>query len=156
VPDVRLGPLAWRGVHAKAFRRLAVRRLAIAALLLAAPLYLLGAAGAAIAAALAVWIVAASRLQARALAWGLGPGFVAFRSGFLRRATSATRFSKIQAVAATQSPFDRRHGTTTVSVDTAGAGRAQHRIRIPFLPESEARALVAALVTGAADSEFRW
>lgn len=65
---------------------------------------------------------------------------VVYRSGILNRKTSLTFFEKIQAVRIDQSPFDRRWKMARLSVDTAAAGPAEHRIEIPMLDQSWAMA----------------
>jgi putative membrane protein len=95
-------------------------------------------------------------LQARSLRWAEGAECVAFRSGWWTRRTSATRFAKVQAVSLVETPFDRRHGTATVGVDTAGGLRLDHRVRIPFLPADVARELTARWALRAEAAEFRW
>lgn len=64
---------------------------------------------------------------------------IVYRSGVLIRKTSATFFEKIQTLRVDQSPFDRRWKMATLSVDTAAAGPADHRIEIPYLDEKFAR-----------------
>ena len=60
---------------------------------------------------------------------------VLYRSGVLTKKTSITFFEKIQGVSLSQSPFDRRWGMQTLTIDTAAAGPANHRISIRFLGE---------------------
>lgn len=75
-----------------------------------------------------------ARRYARSLKYAREHDLVLFRSGILTRKLSVTFFDKVQAVAVTQSPFDRRWDMATLSVDTAAAGPAQHRIEVRFLP----------------------
>lgn len=60
---------------------------------------------------------------------------IVFRSGVLTKKTSVTFFEKIQATSFAQSPFDRRWGMGTLSVDTAASGPANHTIEIPYLDQ---------------------
>jgi len=64
---------------------------------------------------------------------------VVYRSGILTRKISLTFFDKIQATAIAQTPFDRRWGMATLSVDTAAAGPADHAIEIKYLNADLAR-----------------
>jgi putative membrane protein len=64
---------------------------------------------------------------------------VIYRSGLLTRKTSVTFFEKIQTLRIDQSPFDRRWRMATLSVDTAAAGPAGHRMQVPYLDEAFAR-----------------
>jgi putative membrane protein len=69
---------------------------------------------------------------------------------------TVARFSKVQAVSMTQSPFDRRHRMASIRVDTAGAGDASHRVHIPYLAIEQAAELFGHLGTAAARTAFRW
>lgn len=64
---------------------------------------------------------------------------VVYRSGVFIRKTSVTFFEKIQTLRVDQSPFDRRWKMARLSVDTAAAGPADHRIHVPYLDEKFAR-----------------
>lgn len=64
---------------------------------------------------------------------------VVYRSGILTRKISLTFFEKIQATTFAQTPFDRRWGMATLSVDTAAAGPADHAIEIKYLDADLAR-----------------
>lgn len=65
---------------------------------------------------------------------------VVYRSGVLTRKTSMTFFEKIQTLSVGQTPFDRRWNMAHLSIDTAAAGPAEHRIDIPYLDQNFARA----------------
>lgn len=67
------------------------------------------------------------------------PFGLAYRSGLLTRKLSLTFYERIQSVSFDQSPFDRRWKMATLTVDTAAAGPAEHRISIPYLEESFAK-----------------
>ncbi len=58
---------------------------------------------------------------------------VVYRTGVFGRKTSVTFFDKLQTVACSQTPFDRRWGMATLAIDTAAAGPAGHRIVTPYL-----------------------
>ena len=62
----------------------------------------------------------------------IGDGVI-FRSGVFTRKTSITFFEKVQGASISQSPFDRRWGMRTLTVDTAAAGPANHTISVRFL-----------------------
>lgn len=157
-PDLDLESLSWRPPHPSARRRLIVRRgvvglvfgTSLAALAGFAPGGLV--AGGSILAA----FIAGGWMQARSLLWAEGPECVAFRSGWWTRRTSATRFAKVQAVSLVETPFDRRNGTATVAVDTAGGLRLDHRVRIPFVPGETAREIASRWFARAEGAEFRW
>ena len=64
------------------------------------------------------------------------PFGLAYRSGLVTRKLSLTFYERIQSVSLNQTPFDRRWKMATLTVDTAAAGPAEHRISIPYLEES--------------------
>jgi putative membrane protein len=141
-----LGDLPWRPVDPCAHRRLRNQWLLVllgAAVLAALNLGLLAAA--VVAAVLLPVALAAARGQARRLGYVVGDEVVVFRSGWLWRRTSITRRDRLQVVALTETPFDRRHRTATLKIDTAGAGGAGHPIEIPFLARETAAAIGASL-----------
>ncbi len=70
---------------------------------------------------------------------------VVYRSGVLYRKTSLTFLEKIQTLRLDQSPFDRRWKMASLTVDTAAAGPAEHRIDVPYLDETFARRELQAL-----------
>lgn len=94
----------------------------------------------AIAAAVAVWY---ARARYRALGYRVSEGHVVTREGVLTRRWWSVPLPKVQTVAVRRSPFQRRLGLATVSVDTAG-GRSP--IRIVDLPESLANEIGRALI----------
>lgn len=90
-----------------------------------------------------------SRLWARHSAYSVSNGLVAFRGGWLSRRWRFAESRKLQAVELLQSPFDRRLGMATLRFDTAGAA-ADSAFEIPYLPEADARRLLASLSRGLA------
>jgi putative membrane protein len=79
-----------------------------------------------------------------------------FRSGLLTRKTSAVQIDKIQSVDLTESPFDRLHAHRSLSIDTAGAGPAGHKIAIPYLDRDHATDLAEELTRRAERAGFTW
>ncbi|MGH8074712.1 MAG: PH domain-containing protein, partial [Lysobacter sp.] len=63
---------------------------------------------------------------------------------------------KLQALQLTRNPIDRRCGTATVWLDTAGAGAMSPPLRVRFLPLAEAQALYAALSEDVTRRPLRW
>jgi putative membrane protein len=78
---------------------------------------------------------------------------VAYRSGILNRKTSMTFFEKIQTVSVYQTPFDRRWDMATLSIDTAAAGPADHKIRIKYLTNETARNQFKTIVEKSSDQQ---
>jgi putative membrane protein len=92
----------------------------------------------------------------RRLGYALGERYFRTRRGWLGRSTHITPINKIQAVVLKQSPFDRRLGLASISVDTAGQAYTKGGPRIENLPLEEARALARALAQRASITPFRW
>ncbi len=175
LPDFHLDQVAWRPPDPRAFarkRKYMVRiAVAVCCALLLPQLAILGSrsglpAGGALAlfiawnlALLAVLLgmaVLYARKYVSHLSWALGDDAVLFRSGWIWRRSSITRFSKIQAVTIFESPFDRAAAMSRVSIDAAGAGPGSHRIDIPYLGRETALNLYGALAAQAARTEFKW
>jgi uncharacterized membrane protein YdbT with pleckstrin-like domain len=66
---------------------------------------------------------------------------IMFRSGVWMRTTTVTLEDRVQVVTVRESPFDRRYGHASLSIDTAGAGAAERKIEIPYLDGAVAGAL---------------
>ena len=157
MPGVDLSDAAaWRPPHPRARRR-AFTRSAVTALILSLPAlwYFQWAATPFVVAllALAWW---ESRLQIRHMALAVTGTHVLFRSGWLWRQTTIAPLDKVQAVALSESPFDRRHGMASLIVDTAGAAGGPHRLDVPWLGRDDAEALSRVVAGGAAGTAFRW
>lgn len=86
-----------------------------------------------------------ARLWARRSGYSVANGLVAFRGGWLDRHWRFAESRKLQALELLQSPFDRRHGMATLRFDTAGASPMEPGLKIPYLPEADARAIYAEL-----------
>ena len=101
-----------------------------------------------------------SRVHARryvaSLGWALVDNAVLFRRGWMWRRFTAARFSKMQAVALHQSPFDRRYDMARVQVDTAGGTNGSDAVHIPYLSASTARTLHDRLAAEASRTSFEW
>ncbi|MBL8273935.1 MAG: PH domain-containing protein [Xanthomonadales bacterium] len=134
--------LAWRPLHPRTFwRRLRMAALAwsvpFAALTLAfGPMLLLPWLG------VLVYSAFEARGEARFGAYAIDDEVVAYRSGWLSRQWLVARIEKGQSLSLSASPFDRRAGMASVSIDTAGAAAAASRFRIPYLAEADARVLL--------------
>lgn len=73
--------------------------------------------------------------QSKAMRYARTDNSIIYRSGVFTRKTSMTFFEKVQALSLDQNPFDRRWKMTTLLVDTAAAGQAEHRINVRYLDE---------------------
>jgi putative membrane protein len=157
LPDLDLSRIEWTPAANGAFGRELRARLVLAligGLVAAVAVRRELAVGALLVFVLWAWVSA--RVYTRHLGWSVIDGGVLFRTGWIWRHLTVARFSKVQAVTMTQSPFDRRHRMASVRVDTAGAGGATHRVDIPYLPVSTAQDLHAQLALAAANTSFRW
>ncbi len=118
--------------------------------------FVLGWWAVAVLAVFSAWGWISARIYTAHLGWAVIDGAVLFRTGWIWRHMTVARFSKVQAVSMTQSPFDRRHRMASIRVDTAGAGDASHRVDIPYLAIEQATELFGHLGTAAARTAFRW
>jgi putative membrane protein len=137
-PDAVIDPPDWTPVDRRAFSRIVRLHsiwILLATLVAGANVGPLVVAPALAAAGLAAWH---ARRLSRRLAIALTPSSVVVRTGAFSHRRSITRFSRIQSVSCTRSPFDRRWGMARISVDTAGRS-AEHRIEMPYLDEGSAR-----------------
>ncbi len=92
----------------------------------------------------------------RHLGYAIGERYFRSRRGWLGRSTHIVPINKIQAVEIHQSPFDRRLGLATLSVDTAGQAYTGGGPQISNLPIAEARAIAGALAHKASATRYRW
>lgn len=107
-------------------------------------------------AALAAFSAVHARRYVAALGWALTDSAVLFRRGWVWRRLTAARFSKVQAIALHQSPFDRRYDMARVQVDTAGSIGSSDAVNIPYLPDAVARTLHLRLSAEASRTSFEW
>ena len=89
------------------------------------------------------WSAYKARQRAGRAAYACSDELVAVRGGWWTRHWRFAELDKLQALQLTRSPLDRRCGTATLWLDTAGAGALAPPLRIRFLPEAEAQALYA-------------
>lgn len=83
--------------------------------------------------------------------WG-----ILFRGGILYQKCSITFADRIQSVEYRQSPFERRWGMATLSLDTAAAGPAEHQITIELLDGEFAEKEFYDLARVASYNRFHW
>jgi putative membrane protein len=174
--DVDADAVTWRPVDPRGFRR-ALKASIVFAMAISAPFvvmlkwWTLG-----LLAMLLLWAYVHARLYVKHLGWALASrlapstddpkersgaarvedGAILFRSGYLWRHVTIARFTKIQAVTLSESPFDRRARMARVRVDTAGASDASHRVDVPYLARDTAARLFELLAGEAARTAFRW
>src|SRR6185503_13307540 len=156
LPELELTAIDWQPPAPRAFRREAVVRTVFALIVAAVSSWLIGRWAIAFGAAFVLWSWLVAWKYTQHLRWAVIGGAVLFESGWLARHLSIARFSKIQAVSWHQSPFDRRHRMARLSVDTAGAGNAGHRVDVPYLTLDAAETLRGRLSSAAARTVFKW
>jgi putative membrane protein len=93
-----------------------------------------------------------ARLRHRAIGYRVEQTLLVSRSGLLVRRTWLVPTDKIQSVAIRRSPFQRRLGLASVSVDTAGPGR--RRIVIHDIEDGVADTIADALSTWSSQMAF--
>jgi len=155
-PGLDLEALEWQRVEPRAWRRVLTKTLVGGLLLTALGGLVVGRWSWLAGLALLPLAVVLVRLRFQRLGYAFGEQLVAYRSGWWVRRLSVVRFAKIQVVDLSQNPFDRRHRMASLRVDTAGAGRTGHRLRIPYLAVATAGDLQSRLALEAARTEFRW
>jgi putative membrane protein len=102
------------------------------------------------------WSAFTAWRHAGCAAWALTGQLVGVREGWLTRHWRFAELDKLQALQLVQSPLDRRCGTATLWLDTAGAAALAPPLRIRFLPVAEARALYATLSREVGRRPLRW
>ncbi|MNM43756.1 Bacterial membrane flanked domain protein [compost metagenome] len=80
---------------------------------------------------------------------------MAVRGGWWNRWWRIAELDKLQALRLDRSPLDRRFGTATLTLDTAGALGAP-ALQLRFLEEQRARELMEALGREMARRKLRW
>lgn len=102
------------------------------------------------------WSAFKAQRRARRMGYAMNAELVAVREGWWRRHWRFAELDKLQALQLTRSPLDRRCGTATLWLDTAGAGALSPPLRIRFLPADEARRLYDRLAGALAGRPLRW
>ncbi|MBD9370741.1 PH domain-containing protein [Xanthomonas sp. XNM01] len=101
----------------------------------------------------AAWL---ARRHARRLAYAIDERLVAVRGGWWSRWWRFAEIDKLQALRLQRSPLDRRLGTASLWLDTAGASALVPPLRIRYLPLADAEALYARLSRALAGRRLRW
>ena len=102
------------------------------------------------------WSAYVARRHINAAAYGLNGELIAVREGWWSRHWRFAELDKLQALQLTRNPIDRRCGTATLWLDTAGASAMAPPLRIRFLPAAEAQALYDQLSRTLARRPLRW
>lgn len=102
------------------------------------------------------WAAYSCRQHARRAAYVLDGNLVAVRGGWWSRWWRFAEIDKLQSLQLMQSPLDRKLGTASLWLDTAGASPFAPSLHIRFLPEAEARELHARLASALAKRRLQW
>lgn len=147
--------LPWRPLHPRAWRRMFTAPALLTGLATFVATLRLGADGLWLLLLLPWWWLRARKLAACAR-YAVGEALVAVQTGWLDRRWRVAEIGKLQALRLTRSPFDRRHGMATLWFDTAGARPTDPPLCIRYLPEDEARRILAEVGARIAASRLRW
>jgi putative membrane protein len=155
-PDFSADDAEWRRVSRLAIRRDTIKGAIVLALIAAALVVLRRDL-------IALWLLALLPLiyfisgkRYRHLGYAVGERYFRSRRGWLGRSTHIVPIDKIQAVEIHQSPFDRRLGLATLTVDTAGQAYTGGGPQIGNLPVDEARSMAKLLARKASATHYRW
>jgi putative membrane protein len=102
------------------------------------------------------WSAFKAQRRARRMGYAMDAELIAVREGWWRRYWRFAELDKLQVLQITRSPLDRRCGTATLWLDTAGAGALGPALRIRFLPLDEAQRLYERLAASLAKRPLRW
>jgi putative membrane protein len=154
---VAIEEVRWEPVHPRAARRMRKKALLLviavglgASVVTQRPVML---AAAAAALPIVLW---GATMSARRLAYAVASPFILFRHGWIWQTIQITWVDRVQALAISSSPFDRRHGMATLIVDTAAGGAMGAKLHVPYLGADTARALQDRLAAEVAATRFQW
>jgi len=147
--------LEWRGLARGSWWRLALPSVPVALLATATAAWWLQA-WALLVLLWLPWATYVAHRHMRAAGYAINDELVAVREGWWSRHWRFAEIDKLQTLQLTRNPFDRRCGTATLWLDTAGAGAMAPPLRVRFLPEAEAQALYARLARTLAQRPLRW
>jgi len=155
-PGLSMETLSWRRVSRRAIRR-ATAKGAVFCLLAAAASLVIERHW------FGVWpllffpvVYVLSVLSYRHLGYAMEGNYFSTRRGWLSRATHLVPIRNAQSIIIRQTPFDRRHGVATLSVDTAGQANTGGGPKIGNVAWDEALATARNLARQAADLRYRW
>ncbi len=145
MPGVDFANLQWKALHPRAWLRMFKTSVFWWSLLLLPASILVSVWVLLPGAAIVLWAWRHARGWSRFAGYACDGEFIAYRAGWWHRQWVIARIDKGQTVSISHSPFDRRRGMHTVSVDTAGAALNSFALSVPYLPIDEARALAEVL-----------
>ncbi|WIH05493.1 PH domain-containing protein [Xanthomonas translucens pv. graminis] len=155
LPQIAWPPPQWHGIATRCWWRLSLPALCLVPLACAGLWQAFGA-WAALSLLWLPWSAFKAWRHAQRMGYALDDRYVAVRGGWWRRWWRLAEIDKLQALRLTRSPLDRRCGTATLWLDTAGARHGEPPLRVRLLPEPEARAVYLQLSRALARRRLRW
>ncbi len=155
LPRAGWGTLEWRALPREAWWRIALASLPLTLLFTATAAWWFGPWGLLVLSWLP-WAAYVARRHMQAAAYAMNGEVIAVREGWWSRHWRFAELDKLQALQLTRNPMDRRCGTASLWLDTAGAGAMAPPLRIRFLPEADALALYQSLSRTLARRPLRW
>nr|WP_246189282.1 PH domain-containing protein [Pseudoxanthomonas kalamensis] len=102
------------------------------------------------------WSAWSARQQARRIGYSVDEQLVAVRGGWWSRWWRFAEIDKLQALRLSRSPLDRRFGTASLWLDTAGATGLAPPLRIRYVPQAQAHELYRQLGQALGRRRLRW
>ncbi|WP_305804287.1 PH domain-containing protein [Stenotrophomonas sp. YIM B06876] len=155
LPAAEWPPRQWHPVAREGWWRLCLPALLFTVLLAAATGYRFGTWGL-LPLLWMPWSAFKARRQIARMGYAVDAQRVAVRGGWWNRWWRLAEVDKLQALQLSRSPLDRRFGTATLTLDTAGAGGNTPPLRLRFLPVTHAEALLEQLSQALARRRLRW
>lgn len=156
MPEVQWPMPGWRPLHRLTAWRLFLPQCLLTASIGAVAFWKFGGLGLALVCLWLPWAGYLAWQNARHAGYAIDDRLIATRSGWWTRQWRFAEIHKLQAIRIGQSPIDRRLGTATLLLDTAGGTAMAEPLRLRFVPEAEAHALHARLGREIARSTLRW
>ncbi len=154
LPGLQWPPAQWHAVSRRGWWRLCLPALFVAGVAAALAWQRFGAWGL-LPLLWLPWSAFKAHRQVARMAYSIDAQRVAVRGGWWNRWWRIAELDKLQALQLDRSPLDRRFGTATLTLDTAGASGAPP-LRLHFLDEGEAQALLEQLSREMARRQLRW
>ncbi|CTP83312.1 PH domain-containing protein [Xanthomonas graminis] len=155
LPRIAWPPPQWHGIATRCWWRLCLPALCLVPLACVGLWQAFGA-WAALSLLWLPWSAFKAWHHAQRMGYALDDRYVAVRGGWWRRWWRLAEIDKLQALRLTRSPLDRRCGTATLWLDSAGARHSEPPLRVRLLPEPEARAVYLQLSRALARRRLRW
>ena len=155
LPELQWPPTQWQAVSTRGWWRLCLPALVVTTVSSALLLHETGSAWSLLPLAWLPWSALKAHRQVTRMGYSIDAQRVAIRGGWWNRWWRIAELDKLQALRLERSPLDRRFGTATLALDTAGAFGAPP-LRLRFLDEPRAQELMRQLVTEMARRRLRW